>query len=272
MTIRWMNLLCWKRTIVATAARRTTTTTTTIRTNRSTAKRTRASLKSAISTTWMCSARARSPFCAPPPRSRRSRAPTRSRAARPRSARRSAKTTSSFSTLAASASPPRSPRSPSFATPFSAPSLAAPTQCRARTTTRFSLIATAPTFRNILNFLRCGTMVWPAGARARREVLLEASFYGLDKIMLQASTPLPDDERDAEGEWRSNVIFIGIAEHRSHAQRQRGARARRRAGAVDVGNGVAVDLQSGLDRHFPDHQRRELRLLARGHQPCAGAA
>jgi hypothetical protein len=65
-------------------------------------------------------------------------------------------------------------------------------------------------FRSILNFLRSGTMVWPAGARARREVLLEASFYGLDKIMLQASTPLPDDERDAEGEWRSNVIFIGI--------------------------------------------------------------
>lgn len=64
-------------------------------------------------------------------------------------------------------------------------------------------------FRSILNFMRCGTMVWPAGARARREVLLEASFYGLDSIMLQASMPAAA-ESDAEGEWRSNVIFIGI--------------------------------------------------------------
>jgi hypothetical protein len=64
-------------------------------------------------------------------------------------------------------------------------------------------------FRSILNFLRCGTMVWPAGARARREVLLEASFYGLDTVMLQASQP-GASAGSAEGEWRSNVIFIGI--------------------------------------------------------------
>jgi hypothetical protein len=64
-------------------------------------------------------------------------------------------------------------------------------------------------FRSILNFLRCGTMVWPAGARARREVLLEASFYGLDTVMLQASLPVAS-AGSAEGEWRSNVIFIGI--------------------------------------------------------------
>jgi hypothetical protein len=73
-------------------------------------------------------------------------------------------------------------------------------------------------------------------------------------------------DRDAEGEWRSNVIFIGTLNIDRTRRRPRRARARRRAGAVDVGNGLAVDPRSGPHRHLPDHQRRELGLLARRHQ------
>ena len=68
-------------------------------------------------------------------------------------------------------------------------------------------------------------MVWPHDTRARREIMLEASFYGLDRAMVAQSL----EEVDQNGQltntspqvtWRSNVIFIGSQNIDSNAIQQ----------------------------------------------------